>query len=243
MGLLKKLGNKKGKKQSAVRTAVGEENHVNNSNTEEIEAAKLQAEPVPKETKKKTADEIVAEMFSKKKQDDTNQHKASTSPKQNADERVAQMFANSKASNDSKPNVVATKLDAEQLVAEMRLSSKSQSDRTKEEQKVPAVGKNTEQKKAIEAAFGGSKKGATKVDVPIESANSFAQRRKMAEEMSQRKVVTEELKHTVDVSAEDFGDKVSFAKRREMLEAKSQGQNMAMMGSPTNGAPSNQLKA
>ena len=66
-------------------------------------------------------------MFSKRKQDDTNQHVVSTSPKQTqtADERVAQMFAKSKASNDSKPNV-SQKLDVELLVAEMRLASKSQ---------------------------------------------------------------------------------------------------------------------
>ena len=68
----------------------------NYNNMQEIEAAKPQAEPVPKvETKKKTADELVAEMFYKRKQDGTNQHVVSTSPKQtqNADERVAQMFA------------------------------------------------------------------------------------------------------------------------------------------------------
>ena len=111
------------------------------------------------------------------------------------------------------------------------------------------IGKNIEQKKAIEAfiqkqqdpkGFIGSNKSSTKVDVSVASAsaNSFAQRMKMAEEMSQRKVVTEDLKHTVDVSVEDFGDKVSFAKRREMLEAKSQGKNMPMMGSPTNGVQS-----
>ena len=189
-------------------------------------------------------------MFSKRKQDDTNQHVVSTSPKQTqtADERVAQMFAKSKASNDSKPNV-SQKLDVELLVAEMRLASKSQSG-TKEEQKVSPVGKNIKQKKAIEAfiqkqqdpkGFIGSNKSSAKVDVSVASAsaNSFAQRRKMAEEtMSQRKVVTEDLKHTVDVSVEDFGDKVSFAKRREMLEAKSQGKNMPMMGSPTNGVQS-----
>ena len=66
------------------------------------------------------------------------------------------------------------------------------------------IGKNIEQKKAIEAfiqkqqdpkGFIDSKKGSTKVDASAASAsaNSFAQRRKMAEEMSQRKAVTEEL--------------------------------------------------
>ena len=130
----------------------------------------------------------------------------------------------------------------------MRLASKSQSG-TKEEQKVSPIGKNIEQKKAIEAfiqkkqdpkGFIDSNKGSTKIyaSAASASANSFVQRRKMAEEMSQRKVVTEESKHTVDVSVEDFGDKVSFAKRRGMLEAKSQGQNMPMMGSPTNGEQS-----
>jgi len=207
MGLLKKLV-KKGKKQkqSAVQTAVGEENHVNNNDSQETEAVKPQAEPEPSEVKKKTADELVAEMFAKP---------------------------------DSKPTVAAKKLDAEELVAGMRISS----DCKMEEQKSPAVGKNIDQKKAIEAllqkqhdpkGFLDSNKSSAKADIPSASTspNSFAQRKKMAEELAQGKVATEEAKHTVDVSAEDFGDKTSFAKRREMLEAKSQGQIM----SPTNGA-------
>lgn len=206
MGLLKKLGKKKKQKQSADQTAVGEENHVNNSNdAQETEAVKPQAEPEP--VKKKTADELVAEMFAKK---------------------------------DSKPTVVAKKLDAEELVAGMRISS----ERKMEEQKSPTVGKNIEQKKAIEAllqkqldpkGFLDSNQSSAKADIQSAStsANSFAQRKKMAEEIAQGKVATDESKHTVDVAGEDFGDKTSFAKRREMLEAKSKGQNMV---SPTNAA-------
>mmetsp|Transcript_28712 Transcript_28712/g.48856 ORF Transcript_28712/g.48856 Transcript_28712/m.48856 type:complete len:209 (-) Transcript_28712:264-890(-) len=208
MGLLKKLGRKKGKNQSAAQTADDDDNG-KNDNPQETEVVEPQAEPAPKEVKK-TADELVAEMFSKQKQDDMKNHAAvSTSPKQSADERVAQMFAKSKPNNDSKPT----------------------------------VGKTIEQKKAIEAllqkqhdpkGFIDSKKGTKgEIAVASNSVNSFAERKKMAEALSQNKVVTDELKHTVDVSAEDFGDKNSFAQRRKMLEAKSQGQNMP---SPTNGA-------
>jgi len=244
MGLLKKLGRKKGKNQSADQTADDDDNG-KNDNPQETEVVESQAEPAPKEVKK-TADELVAEMFSKQKQDDMKNHAAVStwSPQQSADERVAQMFAKSKPSNDSKPTIVAQKLDAEELVAGMRLSSKSLSDRTNiEEKKVPAVGKTIEQKKAIEAllqkqhdpkGFIDSKKGTKgEIAVASNSVNSFAERKKMAEALSQNKVVTDEVKHTVDVSAEDFGDKNSFAQRRKMLEAKSQGQNMP---SPTNGA-------
>jgi len=243
MGLLKKLGRKKGKNQSAAQTADDDDNG-KNDNPQETEVVEPQAEPAPKEVKK-TADELVAEMFSKQKQDDMKNHAAvSTSPKQTADERVAQMFAKSKPNNDSKPTIVAQKLDAEELMAGMRLASKSLSDRTNiEEKKVPAVGKTIEQKKAIEAllqkqhdpkGFIDSKKGTKgEIAVASNSVNSFAERKKMAEALSQNKVVTDELKHTVDVSAEDFGDKNSFAQRKKMLEAKSQGHNMP---SPTNGA-------
>eukprot|EP00984_Skeletonema_dohrnii_P032968 scaffold28185_cov121-Skeletonema_dohrnii-CCMP3373.AAC.9 len=242
MGLLKKLGRKKGKNQSADQTADDDING-KNDHAQETEDVEPQAEPAPKEVKK-TADELVAEMFSKQKQDDMKNHAAVStwSPKQSADERVAQMFAKSKPSNDSKPTIVAQKLDAEELVAGMR--SKSLSDRTNiEGKKVPAVGKTIEQKKAIEAllqkqhdpkGFIDSKKGTKgEIAVASNSVNSFAERKKMAEALSQNKIVTDELKHTVDVSAEDFGDKNSFAQRRKMLEAKSQGQNMP---SPTNGA-------
>lgn len=215
MGLLKKLVKKKKEKQSAAQTAAGEENHVVNNNDSpetqpETEAVKPQADPEPKEVKKKTADELVAEMFAKKD------------------------------SPQPKPTVVAKKLDAEKLVAGMRISSECKM----EEQKSPSVGKNIEQKKAIEAlmqkqhdpkGFLDTNKSAAKADIQSASTstNTFAQRKKMAEEMAQGKVATEEAKHTVDVSAEDFGDKISFAKRREMLEAKSKGQNVL---SPTNAA-------
>mmetsp|Transcript_33938 Transcript_33938/g.57314 ORF Transcript_33938/g.57314 Transcript_33938/m.57314 type:complete len:209 (-) Transcript_33938:221-847(-) len=208
MGLLKKLGRKKGKNQSAAQKADDDDN-AKNDNPQETEVVEPQAEPAPKEVKK-TADELVAEMFSKQKLDDMKNHAAvSTSPKQTADERVAQMFAKSKPNNDSKPT----------------------------------VGKAIEQKKAIEAllqkqhdpkGFIDSKKGTKgEIAVASNSVNSFAERKKMAEALSQNKVVTDELKHTVDISAEDFGDKNSFAQRRKMLEAKSQGQNMP---SATDGA-------
>lgn len=273
--------------------------------TQEKEVSKP-AEPAPKETKK-LADDRVAQMFAKQKQEDESRAKNRadarvaemfTKQKQNqadarvaemfnkqnqndssriekdfgytphqkkgtADERVAKMFAKSKQTNDSKPNTVgAHKLDAEERLAEIRLSSKSQPDCTKMDEKIgPAVRKASDQKKIVEAllqkqhdpkGFIDSKKGSTKVEIPTAYSTqstapgieknvglSFAERRKMAEAMSQRKVVTNESKHMVDVSHENFGNRNSFAQRRKMLEAKSQGQKALIMGSPTNGVQSN----
>ncbi len=204
MGLLKKLGKKKKQKQSAAQTAAGEENHVNNNDSPETEATKPQAEPEP--VKKKTADEKVAEMFAKR---------------------------------DYSKQSVAKKLDADELVAGMRISS----ERKVEDQKSPAVGKNIEKKKAVEAmlqkqhdpkGFLDSNQSSAKAGIQSASTSdkSFAQRKKMAEELAQGKAANGEAKPTVAVSGEDFGDKSSFAKRREMLEAKSKGQ----MLSPTNAA-------
>jgi hypothetical protein len=219
--------------------------------------------------KQNQADERVAQMFNKQNQNDTSRIEKDfgykpPQKKGTSDERVAQMFAKSKPNNDYKPHIVgAHKLDAEERLAEMRLASKSsQAGRTKmEENRGPAVGKANEQKKAVEAllqqqhdpkGFLDSKKGSSKIEIPTASSTqssapgieksvglSFAERRKLAEAISQRKVVTSEPKHMVDVSHENFGDKSSFAQRRKMLEAKSQGQKAPIMGSITTGAQFN----
>ncbi|KAL7438240.1 hypothetical protein ACHAXM_006104 [Skeletonema potamos] len=216
---------------------------------------------------KNLADARVAEMFEKQKQIQAKERVAQTFHSQNqndtariekdfgykpqnkgtADERVAQMFAKSKPNNDNKPNIVgAHKLDAEERLAEMRLASKSSTEAKQD----PVVGKACEQKKAVEAmlqkqldpkAFLDSKKGSTKIEILTASSEglSFAERRKLAEAMSQRQVAANEPKHMVDVSHEHFGDKSSFAQRRKMLEAKSQGQKAQIMDNTATGAQFN----
>ena len=228
MGMLKKL-RKKGKNQSKDQPAADDNDAV--VENEEV------TEPAPKE-EKKTADELVAAMFSKQNLDESKKRaeevaaEMSSKPKQSADDRVAQMFAKSKSTN-AKDTTVSQKLNADELVAGMRLSSKTVST---EEKKVSAIGKTTEKNKAIEALLQKQHhdpKGfidSNKVSTKVESADGFAERKQIVEDMAQRKGANEK-KITVDVSNENFGNKFSFAMRRDILESKAQGKKMP---TPTN---------
>ena len=226
----------------------------------EKEIIKPQAVVADKEeTRKSSADERVAQMFAKQREDDLSRAKnreteriAEIKLNNQADERVKQMF---NKQNQSDTNRIEknfgykppqTKGTSDERVAQMFAKHKS-GVVEKGEPGNAVGGKTIEQKKTVEAmlqkshdpkAFIDSTKGSTKVEIPHEITNStnspgieksvgltFAERRKMAEAMSQRKLVVTEQKHTVDIKKENFGNRTSFAERRKMLEAKSQQQN------------------
>lgn len=233
------------------------------------------------EIRKSSADERVAQMFAKQREEDLSKAKNKETERieeiklnNQADQRVAQMFNNQNQSDTNRieknfgykpPQKNGT---SDERVAQMFAKHKSGVEEKGEPTKAVG-GKTNEQKKAVEAmlqkshdpkAFIDSTKGSTKVEIPHEttsSANSagtiektvgltFAERRKMAEAMSQRKLVVTEQKHTVDIKKENFGNRTSFAERRKMLEAKSQQQNAPSpvrapkinIPSPANEAPS-----
>lgn len=207
------------------------------------------------ETRKSSADERVAQMFAKQREDDLSK------AKNRETERIAEIKLNNQADervnkqNQSDTNRIEknfgykppqNKGTSDERVAQMFAKHKSGVEEKGEPTKAEG-GKTNEQKKTVEAmlqkshdpkAFIDSTKGSTKVEIPHETTSStnspgiensvgltFAERRKMAEAMSQRKLVVTEQKHTVDIKKENFGNRTSFAERRKMLEAKSQQQN------------------
>lgn len=204
-----------------------------------------QAEVAPSETKN-LADERVARMFAKQKQDDMTRAKNRadervaemlTKQKQSqADERVAQMFNkqndSSRIEKDFGYRPPPKKGTADERVAQMFGKQMSSNDIK------PIRGLNRSSNHNTSAPeFNDSTKAISITEIHasgmIESSVlSFAERREMAEALSQRKISTNEQKHTVDMSHENFGNKSSFAQRRKMLEAKSQNQQAPSMSIP-----------
>lgn len=197
----------------------------------EKEITKPQAQAVladKEETRKSSADERVAQMFAKQREEDLTKAKNRETERiaeiklnnNQADERVAQMF---NKQNESDTNRI-----------EKNFGYKPPQKKGTSDERVAQM--FSKHKSGVEEK--GEPKGSTKVEIPHETTSStnspgiektvglsFAERRKMAEAMSQRKLVVTEQKHTVDIKKENFGNRTSFAERRKMLEAKSQQQN------------------
>lgn len=188
------------------------------------------------ETRKSSADERVAQMFAKQREEDLSRAKNRETERiseiklnNQADERVKQMFNKQNQSDTNRiernfgykpPQKNGT---SDERVAQMFAKHKS-GVVEKGEPSNAVGGKTIEQKKTVEIPHE-TTSSTNSPGIEKSVGLTFAERRKMAEAMSQRKLVVSEQKHTVDIKKENFGNRTSFAERRKMLEAKSQQQN------------------